>query len=1268
MSLSLFHPLVAEWFRQEIGEPSPPQQCGWPVIARGEHTLITAPTGAGKTLAAFLVAINDLLARGLAGSLGEGVQVLYVSPLKALNNDIYRNLEQPLTGILDLCRERGVACPQITRAVRTGDTPMRERQRMLRQPPHILITTPESLYLLLTSPKAKQMLSGVRYLIMDEIHALLDSKRGVHLALSVERLAAFAAQPFQRIGLSATVEPLAEAALFLGGGEPVADDWRARPVTIVAPQVAKQVDLQVQLPAGSGLAVESAGSVWPGIYQQVLDLVRKHRSTIVFVNNRAVAEKTAWNINQLAGSEIARAHHGSVSREVRLDIEQQLKSGQLTCLVATATLELGIDIGAVDLVVQIAAPKSVARGLQRLGRAGHRLDSVSKGRIIPRTRSDLLESTAIAREMLAGSLESLQVPQNSLDVLAQQVLAMASVDDWELTALWQLVRRAYPYRHLTLDELLRVIRMLSGEYEQQPDFQVRPRVIWDPAAQLISGDHYSRLLALSSGGTIPDRGYFPVYLPDGTTLLGELDEGFVFEARTGDRFMLGTAAWRIERIEQNRVIVSRSDAGGARSPYWTGEGLGRPYELGQRYGAFLREMAERVQDAGFAAWLKQQAPLGEAEALVLQRYLQEQIRALGGVLAHDRRLVVEHFSDDVGDRRVLIHSPFGGRVHAGLAMLLQQAVAEQSECQVEVAHNDDGVLLNILGGVNPPERLFSLLSPETAEEQLFQILPGTSMFSIAFRHNLARALMLGGKRHGQRSPLWIQRMRALEALQLAEHYADHPLVVETYRECLSSALDVPALLDLLRRVQQGEIVVDERWTEHPSPFSRDLLFQFSWVPMYEGVMPKPQRPERVPLSASERLRLRQKRQATSAGQARTAALPVAAWAKFLPAWQGVGRSQPASPEQLLTVIRQLAGLALPAEWWEDFIFPTRLPGYQAGWLDQLISTGQAFWRIRPGEGAPRLAWYTGDQCFSSEFSLPAQALGETEQRICRSLAEHGASWLQQLATATGLGSQALLGSLQKLIVQGMVVNDSFMLVRQALQQSTSGNVKTRARIRAAAYRPEMGRFALALPASAPSLDEQLERSLRRFGLFMYEVYRAEETEYSWGEMYDQVQRWELMGRVERGLYLEGQSGRQFATQAAVAELNRVAAERDQWQVLVACDPAQVYGWAATAAREQLSWARNPGTVLVTRDGQVVLVIERHGSRVSVHPELSVAEQVTAVKRFLDAWQAKRFWGNRRKLTITTWQDQPAAHSPLVSELRELGFWREMQDLVLWRKI
>lgn len=1268
MSLELLHPLVAEWFTRQIGQPSPPQQCGWPVIARGEHTLITAPTGAGKTLAAFLVAINDLLERGWRGDLGEGVQVLYVSPLKALNNDIYRNLEQPLAGIMQVCRERGVACPEITRAVRTGDTPVRERQRMLRQPPHILITTPESLYLLLTSPKAKQMLSQVRYLIMDEVHALLDSKRGVHLALSVERLAALAEQPFQRIGLSATVEPLAEAAAFLGGGEVTGETWQARPVTIVAPRVTKTVDLQVQLPAGGGLAVETAGSVWPGIYSQVLDLVRQHRSTIVFVNNRAVAEKTAWNINQLAGSDIARAHHGSVSREVRLDIEQQLKSGQLTCLVATATLELGIDIGAVDLVVQIAAPKSVTRGLQRLGRAGHRLESVSKGRIIPRTRSDLLESTAIAREMLAGSLEPMRVPRNSLDVLAQQVLAMASVEEWNLAALLQLVRRAYPYRHLAEDELLRVIRMLCGEYERQPDFEVRPRVIWDEASRRVSGDSYSRLLALRSGGTIPDRGYFPVYLPDRTTLLGELDEGFVFEARSGDRFMLGTAAWRIDRIEQNRVIVSRSDSGGARSPYWTGEGLGRPYELGQRYGRFLREMTERVKDQGFLAWLREQAPLGEPEAQVLQRYLQEQMQALGGVLAHDRRLVVEHFSDEVGDRRVLIHSPFGGRVHAGLAILLQQAVSLAGECQVEVAHNDDGVLLNILGGVNPPQQLFGLLSAETAEDQLLQLLPGTAMFSIAFRHNLARALMLGGKRHGQRSPLWIQRMRALEALQLAEHYADHPLIVETYRECLESVLDVPGLLDLLRRVERGEILVDERQTAQPSPFSRDLLFQFSWVPMYEGVMPKPQRPERVPLSAGERLRLRQKRQAASSGRAPAATLPIAAWAKFVPGWQGVGRTAPAAPEQLPAVIRQLAGLALPVEWWEDFIFPARLPGYQASWLDQLISTGQVFWRIPRGEGPTRLAWYPGDQSFASEITLPEHAPGSPEQQICRALAERGASWLQQLAAATGLDSQALLISLQKLILQGLVVNDSFMLVRQALQPSANGNAKTRARIRAAAYRPEMGRFALALPPVAPSIEQQLERSLQRFGLFMYEVYRVEETEHTWGELYDQIQRWELVGRVERGLFLDGLSGRQFATPLAMAELSRSAAVRDQWQVLVACDPAQVYGWAATAAKEQLTWTRNPGTVLVSRDGQVLLAVERHGSRVSVHPDLPPDAQLAAIKHFLDAWQAKRFWGRRRKLTIATWQDQPAAQSPLVSELRELGFWREMQDLVLWRKM
>lgn len=1438
MALELLHPLVADWFAAAIGQPSPPQAEGWPVVASGANALITAPTGAGKTLAAFLVAIDQLLRQGWQGQLRQQVQVLYVSPLKALNNDIHRNLSVPLAGIQELCRQRGVPCPEIGVAVRTGDTPPRERQRMLRQPPHILITTPESLYLLLSSPKARQLLRHVRYLILDEIHALLDDKRGAHLALSLERLEHLADRSPQRIGLSATVHPLSEAALFLGGGQEQTGGWQPRPVTVVAPRLPKQINLRVQAPVPDYRSLAD-GSVWPSIYQQVLQLVRQHRSTIVFVNNRAVAEKVAWNVNQLAGEPIARAHHGSVSRSVRLDIEQQLKSGQLPCLVATATLELGIDIGAVDLMVQIAAPKSVARGLQRLGRAGHRLQAVSKGRIIPRTRADLLESACIAREMLNGALEPVAVQHNCLDVLAQQVVAMASCAEWEFSRLLQLIRGAYPYRDLPADELQRVLAMLAGEYEHQADLPVRPRLIWDQVNQLIRGDNYSRLLALGSGGTIPDRGYFPVYLADRSTRIGELDEIFVFEARVGDRFMLGTSAWRVDRIEENRVIVSPTGAGGARTPYWIGEGLGRPYQLGLRFGAFLREAERRLDQADCTVWLQQQSPLGPTEARALQQYLLEQ-RQLMGLLPHDRRLVVEHFSDQVGDYRVIIHSPFGGRVHAGLAILFEHLVAEHWDCQVAASHNDDGVLLNLLGVEQHPHGLFGLLTAESAENLLLQLIPGTPMFSIAFRHNLARALMLGNRQFGRRSPLWVKRMRGLEALQLAGQQVDHPLITETFRECLQTVLDVPNLLTVLRRVEAGELQVVERVTEQPSPFGRELLFQFQAVVTYEGQMPDPRRPRRPPFSSKQKLHLdyrqlsdqrrqdlrqalRQEQQrlypwpadyqpadsdqlhsrlqvagglpvelllamrspqpveamlgrlqregrvtclsrptgaaywlaaedretvqlaweGSAAGLAarqrllrrfarhyspftlaelavhwglpadddwqeavsalveqgwlvavpadsdqdaswshravwqqaergslrvareQVATQPLSAWAELLPRWQGVGSPVAGTSARLLQVIEQLAGLALPVDWWEDFVFPSRMQGYHPGLLDQLCSTGQVIWRLQAEAG--RLAWWPGDARLA-ESPLPPVELAGDEAKVFAALERRGACWLQQLATATGLETLALLAALANLLWRGLVVNDSFAPVRYFRQQQAAAvSVKARASRRAAAYRTEMGRWSAAAPLQPLAPDQQLQCWFGRYGLVLHEVSQAEESAQDWLELYDHLDRLELTGQVERGYYLQGVSGRQFALPQVSQQL-AAAARSGEWQVLVACDPAQIYGRLAPHPLTGLQWTRLPGTVLVFRDGVAQLVVERYGAKVSCAPGLSAEEQVQAFANCVAAWRERRFWGARRKLLIKQWQQQPAAQSAVGDRLLELGFRREMQDLVLWRDL
>ncbi len=1434
--LEMFHPVIRTWFEREIGDPSPPQRDGWPVIARGENVLISAPTGSGKTLAAFLEGINYLLQQGLKGDLPQGVQVLYISPLKALNNDIFRNLEVPLAGIEQVCSEYGLQIPAITRAVRTGDTPANERQKMLRKPPHILITTPESLYLLLTSRRARGTLRNVRYLIVDEIHAMLDSKRGTHLALSIERLQQLVGRPFTRIGLSATVEPLERAARYLGGWQVTNEGWQARPVRIVAPKMEKRVDLKVQVPVEDYRALPD-GTIWTSIYQDIWQLVQEHRSTLVFVNNRAVAEKVSHNLNRLAGRKVAKAHHGCISRESRLEVERQLKSGQLPCLVATSSLELGIDIGAIDLMVQIASPKSVARGLQRLGRSGHRLDAVSRGRIIPRTRADLLESVIISQEMLQGDVEQIQTPTNSLDVLAQQLVAMASVEEWKIEQLMQLIQSADPYHAVSEDEVRRTLCMLAGSYEHQEDAPRSPRLIWDEINGLVRGNNYSRLLAIGNAGTIPDRGYYGVYLEDRTTRVGELDETFVFEARRGDRFMLGTSAWRIVRIEKDRVIVAASTSGGAQTPFWTGEGLGRPYELGLRFGRRLREFSEKLDTGGFVEWLRDRAPVDKTAARNLQSYLQAQHQAVGAIQS-DRHLVVEHCSDEAGDRRVIVHSPFGGRVNAGLAILLEQIVADQMHCQVQTVHSDDGVLLHLYGANSYPVGLFDQISADQAEPLLLSALPSTSLYAIAFRHNAARALMMGVKQHGKRTPLWIQRARALETLQIAAKHANHPLVVETMRECLQTVLDVPGLLKVLAEIESGSIEVTEKVTDEPSPFAAELLFKFLGLAMYEGLIPNPKPTKGSRMSAREGLNLtyklpsrkgvwdkstvqsvkqqnnptsrlleargaddlhallkmfgdlqaygpeweelstsnpqldgllnelshagravllnfdqnplwvaaeeaelyrsalngddialgrivrrfaryyspfalpelnrryplgherlrrqldgqvldgmlvagqfasqddewchttvleRIRRRSLQAARAEVKTQRSASYASFLYQWQGIGRKNRLSClEGVHEVLRQLQGLYLPISWWEEFVLPSRVQGYRAEYLDQLSSTGRVAWRVAGGSQSPKLAWFIpGD--FTEDVSPCAAPTfaGEAESRVYMTLLGRGASFLHELGTGTGLSTAELLLALENLLWQGLVVNDSFTALRYFLSRSPQAT-RARAKHRALAYRPDMGRFSVPRGLIANGLEQQLDQWFKRYGLVCKEVVDAENSPFAWSDIYSELERWEYIGQVDRGYYVDGLSGRQFMLSSAAKELARPAS--GQWQVLVACDPAQIYGKLVSHNREGLNWTCAPGNAVVFWSGEPMLLAERNGERVTPAPGSTAEQQTEAVAALVQAWQERRVWSNLRKFICKQWGGEPAAHSNITPLLSKLGFLREVDDMVLWRNL
>jgi ATP-dependent Lhr-like helicase len=797
--LAVFSPETRAWFEEAFSAPTPAQRLGWPAIASGRDTLIQAPTGSGKTLAAFLYGIDKLNSEH-----GEGLRLIYVSPLKALNYDIERNLRGPLAGLQSELRV----------GVRTGDTPQKERAAMLRNPPDILITTPESLYLLLTS-RARENLKGVRTLILDEVHAVAGTKRGAHLALSVERLRRLTDEPFQRIGLSATQRPMEEIGRFVSG---------ARDIQLVDAGVAKELDLKVVVPVedmrepGASQDIGSEGSqssIWPSIYPEILKLVEEHRSTIVFVNNRRLAERLALRLNELAEKEVARAHHGSLAREQRVEIEELLKAGEIPCLVATSSLELGIDMGAVDLVIQVESPKSVARGLQRVGRAGHELGAVSKGRIFPKFRADLLESAVVVKRMLAGAIEETIIPRNPLDVLAQQIVAIAVDEEISVDDLHELVRGAYPFSDLSRTQLENVLDMLAGRYPSDEFAELRPRIVWDRTAGVIRGRTGGRRLAVTNAGTIPDRGLFGVYLIDGGGRVGELDEEMVYEARAGQTFLLGASTWRIEEITRDRVLVSPAPGVPGAVPFWKGEGVGRPYELGEAIGKTSRELVALTEEKALTR-LRDEHLLDERAARNLLTFLNEQAAATGAVPS-DRTIVVERFRDEIGDWRVCILTPFGARVHAPWALALSARLRESQDMEAHAIWSDDGIALHLPDADAPPPTDQIMISPEEIEELVVQEVGQSALFGARFRENAARALLIPRRRPDQRTPLWQQRLKAQSLLQVARRYGSFPIILETYRECLQDVFDLPALKRLLQGLRTRELDLVDVETASASP-------------------------------------------------------------------------------------------------------------------------------------------------------------------------------------------------------------------------------------------------------------------------------------------------------------------------------------------------------------------------------------------------------------------------------------------------------------------
>jgi len=907
-----FSEATRAWFESAFAEPTQAQAQAWQAIGKDDHTLVIAPTGSGKTLAAFLWAIDKLASEPQPADPKRRCRVLYISPLKALAVDVERNLRSPLAGVTRAARRLGLPEPDIRVAVRTGDTAADERRKLATKPPDILITTPESLFLMLTS-QARETLRSVQTVIVDEVHALAGGKRGAHLALSLERLDAIRTSdhkenrlgPAQRIGLSATVRPPEEVASFLGG---------ALPVTIVSPPSEKRLDLKIVVPVEDmsdlqgGEEPDHVGtkqppasepgqpggdptrqhSIWPHVEERVLDLIQSHRSTIVFANSRRLAERLCARLNDLAAERaaealydaddtdqlaasvgehngspaqlmgqagagggtpavVARAHHGSVSRQERSQIEEALKAGTLPAVVATSSLELGIDMGAVDLVIQVESPPSVASGLQRTGRAGHNVGDVSRGIFFPKYQGDLVQSTVVTQRMRAGQIEELRMPRSPLDVLAQQIVAMTALDDWDVNDLEQTIRRAAPFSGITRPVLHAVLDMLAGRYPSEDFAGLRARLIWDRTTGKLTGRPGGQRLAVSNGGTIPDRGLFGVFLAGGQTdrsgrhsrRVGELDEEMVYESRVGDVFVLGATSWRIEDITTDQVLVSPAAGQPGRLPFWRGDAPGRPAELGAAIGAYCRELGA-VSEQEATARLRTEG-LDELAAANLVRYLHDQ-REATGYLPDDRTLVLERFRDELGDWRLVLHSPYGAQLHAPWALAIAARLRERyGGMDVQALHTDDGIVIRVPDADDPPPAGIAMLDPDEVEQIVTAEVGSSALFASRFRECAARALLLPRRQPGRRTPLWQQRQRAAQLLAVASQYSQFPIALETMRECLQDVFDVPGLVALMRGIAARQVRLVEVETPTASPFSRSLLFRYVGAFMYEGDTPLAER-------------------------------------------------------------------------------------------------------------------------------------------------------------------------------------------------------------------------------------------------------------------------------------------------------------------------------------------------------------------------------------------------------------------------------------------
>ncbi|MGH3517850.1 MAG: ATP-dependent helicase [Haloechinothrix sp.] len=1083
--LDLFSPATRAWFTGAFSAPTAAQAGAWRAAHAGENPLVIAPTGSGKTLAAFLWAVDRLATEPHPSQPKHRCRVLYVSPLKALAVDVQRNLRAPLAGITEAGHALGSPTPDITVGIRTGDTTSAERRSFARTPPDILVTTPESLFLILTSA-ARDSLRGVRTVIIDEVHAVAGTKRGAHLALSLERLDALLPRRAQRIGLSATVRPVEEVRTFLAGG---------RPTRVVQPPTPKTIEVRVEVPVadmatvdapavaprtqplpsegGIGTQEEIAGtaarrpSIWPAVEQRILDLVLAHRSTIVFANSRRIAERLTARLNELHSGPavverfpaeligesglttgvpdqvVARAHHGSMAREQRTLVEEELKSGRLPCVVATSSLELGIDMGAVDLVVQVEAPPTVASGLQRIGRAGHHVGAVSSGIVFPKFRGDLVSCAVVAERMTNGAIEELRYPRNPLDVLAQQIVAMLALEPCTVDDLAAVIRGAAPFSALPDSALYAVLDMLAGKYPSTDFGELRPRITWNRTTGELSGRPGSQRLAVTSGGTIPDRGLFTVMTPSSAegpgSRVGELDEEMVYESRAGDTILLGTSSWRITDITHDRVMVVPAPGEAARMPFWKGDTPGRPLELGRAQGAFLRELStldepaarERAAAAGLDEWACDN----------LLAYLTDQ-QAATTVIPHDTTVVVERFRDELGDWRVVVHSPFGARVNAPWALAIGARLRDRRGIDVKLAHSDDGIVLRMPDALEADGTPVAItlddliLEPDDVESTTVAEVGGSALFSARFRECAARSLLLPRRDPRRRQPLWQQRQRASQLLAVAAQYPRFPVVLEAMRECLQDVYDVEGLRSLMADVSARRVRVVEVETPSASPFARSLLFGYVGMFMYSSDVPLAER-RAAALSLDSAL-LAELLGTDSIRELLDADVIVAVERQL----QHLVEDRHAlDPEDAADLLRVLGDLSLPE---------ASERGVSEDWLHALESAGRAI-RLRIAgeerfvaiEDAGRYRDALGlvlPAALPESFTEPADdPLGELLSRYAR---RHSPFTATQAATRLGVGSAVVTEVLDRLAANGTLVRGELIPIGHPQHAADSARTST----------------------------------------------------------------------------------------------------------------------------------------------------------------------------------------------------------------------------------